>query len=407
MNGEKLATISQRSSYLMSRVLGRLGRRADAERALVRATSGPDADPAWLHRLGTARRRAGDHAGAADALARAIETGEAPPRWYLELGGAAERAGRLQEARTAYLRWTESDPLPDGLDAVLLERGVRQFVPRRDAVRFVIAQLDGLRDAVAARQVVEDRSNSVWVYWAQGFEHAPDVVRMCRATMSRHLTRPVVELTEANSGALVSLPDDIDAMVTDRTARSDLLRLELLARYGGTWLDATCYLTGDVGAQLTEYARPSGFFAPAKEKTSIGTWNLTAEPGHRLVTMTLEALYAHWRHHGKLAHYFTFHHLFEALTLTDQTFRELWEATPRVSTAQSLRLRHWMARDVTDQEFGTALAATPIHKLSYKTGAENTGPRTVLGRLFAREPSGTSPVPESSGTGDGNPVRTG
>jgi hypothetical protein len=275
---------------------------------------------------------------------------------------------------------------------------VRQFVPRRNAVRFVLERLDGLRDAVAARQVVEDRSDTVWVYWAQGFEQAPDVVRMCRATMSRHLTRPVVELTDENSGALVSLPDDIDAMVTSRTARSDLLRLELLARYGGTWLDATCYLTEDVGAQLTERARASGFFAPAKEKTSIGTWNLTAEPGHRLVTMTLEALYAHWRNHGKLAHYFTFHHLFEALTLTDPTSGELWDATPRVPTARSLQLRHWMERDVTDEEFGAALAATPIHKLSYKTGAENTGPGSVLGRLFAAE--------RKAGVGDQKPLRT-
>jgi tetratricopeptide (TPR) repeat protein len=393
-----LATIAQRSSYLLSRVLGRLGRRAEAERALTRATSGPDPDPAWLHRLGTARRRAGDHAGAADALARAVEGREVPLRWYLELGGEAERAGRLKQARAAYLRWTALDPLPDGLDAVLLDRGVRQFVPRRNAVRFVLERLDGLRDAVAARQVVEDRSDTVWVYWAQGFEQAPDVVRMCRATMSRHLTRPVVELTDGNSGELVSLPDDIDAMVTDRTARSDLLRLELLARYGGTWLDATCYLTENVGAQLIERARPSGFFAPAKEKTSIGTWNLTAEPGHRLVTMTLEALYAHWRHHGKLAHYFTFHHLFEALTLADPASGELWDATPRVSTARSLQLRHWMGRDVTDEEFGTALAATPIHKLSYKTGAENTGPRTVLGRLFAAE--------HEAGVGDQKPIRT-
>jgi hypothetical protein len=274
---------------------------------------------------------------------------------------------------------------------------------RRDAVALVIGQLDELRAAAATHRVVEDRSDVVWVFWAQGFAQAPDVVKMCRETMTRHLTRPVVELTDESIEALVSLPADIDAMVTDRTARSDLLRLELLARYGGTWLDATCYLTDDVGAQLTEYARASGFFAPAKENTTIGTWNLTAEPGHHLVTMTLEALYAHWRQHGKLAHYFTFHHLFEALALTDPRFGELFEATPRVPTAQSLRLRHLMSRDVTDQEFERALSRTSIHKLSYKAGAENTGPRSVLGRLFAAEPGSAGPT-ASVAASDGGPA---
>ncbi|GAB2467282.1 hypothetical protein GCM10027063_04760 [Promicromonospora xylanilytica] len=400
-----MATLTQRSQYLLSRVHGRLGRPERAERALTRATAGPEADPRWLHRLATARRRRGDHAGAADALVRAIAGHAAAPRhWYFELGRAAELSGRLDEARTAYQHWSQSDPLPDGLDAVLLERGVRQYVFRRDAVALVTERLDELRAAAATHTVVEDRSDVVWVFWAQGFDQAPDVVKMCRATMARHLTRPVFELTDENIGTLVSLPADIDALVTDRTARSDLLRLELLARYGGTWLDATCYLTDDVGARLTKYAEASGFFAPAKENTTIGTWNLTATPGHHLVTLTLEALYAYWRKDGKLPHYFTFHHLFEALVLTDPTFGELFEATPRVPTAQSLRLRHLMSRDVTDQEFEQVLGRTTIHKLSYKAGAENTGPRSVLGRLFAAEPA---PGPGGdSAASEGTPVTT-
>lgn len=406
-----MTTLTQRSYYQLSRVLGRLGQSERAERALTRATSGPAADPRWLHRLAVALRRRGDQAGAADAFGRAIDNhDDAPARWYLELGGAAERSGRLEAAGAAYLRWSQFKPLPDGLDAVLLDRNVRQFVPRRNAVTFVHERLEDLRAAAAARQVVEDRSDAVWVYWAQGFEQAPDVVRMCRATMSRHLTRPVVELDDKNVDELVTFPDDIDALVTNRTARSDLLRLELLARYGGTWLDSTCYLTNDVGAQVTESARPSGFFAPTKEDTTIGTWNMTSGPGHYLVTMTLEALYALWRRDGKLPHYFTFHHLFEALALTDPKFGELFAATPRIATAASLNLRHWMGRDVTDKEFERVLARIDIHKLSYKSGAENTGPRSVLGRLFAAEPkagaSSGSAAPATSAAKDENSVGT-
>ncbi|MFI6428159.1 capsular polysaccharide synthesis protein [Promicromonospora sp. NPDC050880] len=396
-----MATLTQRYHFFLSRVHGRLGHPGRAERALTRATSGPAADPGWLHRLATARRRANDHAGAADALARAIDRrADAPPRWYYELGRASELAGRMEDADAAYRRWTAHDPLPRGLDAVLLDRGVLQFVPRRDAVRFVLDRLAELRAAAGARQVVEDRSDTVWTYWAQGFDQAPDVVRMCRSTMARHLTRPVVELDDDNVGSFVTLPDDIDALVTDRTARSDLLRLELLARYGGTWLDATCYLRGDAGAELADHARPTGFFAPAKERTSIGTWSITAQPGHYLVTMTLEALYAYWRKDGKLPHYFTFHHLFEALVLTDPRFGELFAATPRLSTAPSLRLRHWMSRDMTDEDFERALSRATVHKLSYKAGSENTGPRSVLGRLYAAEA-------QAAGAGSGGTGRPG
>lgn len=382
-----MSTLTQRLHFLRHRIHNRLGQPEQAERALIRATTGPGAEPEWLHHLAGIRRRAHDHAGAADALARAIDgRGDVPPRWYLELGRASELSGREAQSIAAYRRWVEPRPLPDGLDDVLLERGYRQFVPRRNAVRLVRQRLPELRAAAEARQVVEDRSDNVWVYWAQGFDQAPDVVRMCRATMTRHVSRPLVELTDDVIESLVTLPEDIDAMVTNRTARSDLLRLELLARYGGTWLDATCYLRSDVGAEFAELAGPSGFFAPSKERTTIGTWHMTAQPGHYLVTMTLEALYAYWRKDGKLPHYFTFHHLFEALALTDPKFGELFAATPRVSTSPSLQLRHWMSRDaVTDEEFERALSHTSIHKLSYKAGAENTAPRSVLGRLYAAE----------------------
>ena len=69
--------------------------------------------------------------------------------------------------------------------------------------------------------------------------------------------------------------------------QADLARLDLLARHGGVWADATCFCVRPLDDWLLP-CLPSGFFAfdrPGPDRL-LSTWFLAAQPGNALVSGT-------------------------------------------------------------------------------------------------------------------------
>lgn len=107
-------------------------------------------------------------------------------------------------------------------------------------------------------------SRTIWIFWKQGFENAPEVVRICLRSWKVH--NPgwrVVELSDANlseyidPGSLAKLRA-LKNIITVKFA--NLLRLYLLSRHGGVWADATVFCCKPLDEWLPDYM-PSGFFA--------------------------------------------------------------------------------------------------------------------------------------------------
>ena len=94
-----------------------------------------------------------------------------------------------------------------------------------------------------------NRSNKIWFCWLQGLENAPVLVKKCYQSLEENLTdKEIIVLTEENYREYVRFPEyiqkKIDSGIITRTHMSDLLRLELLIQYGGTWIDATVFCSG-------------------------------------------------------------------------------------------------------------------------------------------------------------------
>ena len=93
-----------------------------------------------------------------------------------------------------------------------------------------------------------DLSNKVWVCWFQGMDQAPELVKKCFESLQRNLTdREIILITSDNMCNYVQFPDFIldkwkNGKIT-HTHMTDLLRLELLIKYGGMWVDSTVFCT--------------------------------------------------------------------------------------------------------------------------------------------------------------------
>lgn len=111
----------------------------------------------------------------------------------------------------------------------------------------------------------EKLSNYIWVCWWQGEQGMSPIVRECyRRICQFNQDKQVVLITEDNLDTWVSFPDYIlekyKKGIITKTHFSDLLRAELLARYGGIWMDITIYTYSGVLDKFYDYPVFTGHF---------------------------------------------------------------------------------------------------------------------------------------------------
>lgn len=217
-------------------------------------------------------------------------------------------------------------------------------------------------------------SNKIWVCWFQGLESAPDLVKKCISSLETNLpNKEIIIITSENMKDYVEFPkfiyDKWKNGQISHTHMTDLLRLELLIKYGGTWIDSTVLCT-EKEENIPNYFFNSELFfyqinKPGRDGQAIpvSSWYLSAKTNNKVLLMTRFLCYEYWKKNNHLVDYFLFHHFF---TIALENNEELWQnVIPRESaSAHYLLLRLFDRYD--DGMWKSIKAQTPFHKLSYK-----------------------------------------
>lgn len=242
------------------------------------------------------------------------------------------------------------------------------------------------------RPGTRQRSNKVWVCWFQGMDSAPWLVQRCYDSLKENLPdREIILLTEENYRQYVTFPEHItkkaEAGIIPKAQFSDLLRLELLIRYGGTWIDSTVFCSGK---NIPAYMLDSDLFMFQNLKpgldghpTAVSNWLITSCTAHPLLLLTQALLYEYWSRHNTLVDYFIFHDFFQ---LAVETYPEEWAKVVPFSnsTPHILLLRLFDAYDA--KIWDAVREMTPFHKLTHKFAqADTLVEGTYYRRLFAPE----------------------
>jgi tetratricopeptide (TPR) repeat protein len=341
--------------------------------------------PLWFFDRGRAYARLREWQAAAESFESAIARHKAAPAaWLYRLGLVQERLKAWDAASQSYGAALSVDPKATKLDWRLLKKETQEFHGRRAIARFLEDNIDAIRDRAANEmERSEDKSDSVFSLWMQGIENAPPVVQVCHRQLIRSTSRPVVYLDAEMLPDYAQLPADIEDMDISMAHRSDLLRIELLATYGGTWLDATCLVREDFDKNLEELLSASGFFAFAKRKATLSNWLLSVDkPGHHLILMLREALHAYWRHFRRTRRYYDFHYLFEGLVELDPGTRRIWEATPKIPYHRATTLQRRKFAPYNEERFRAHIDGSFVQKLSYKYPSKRAREDTMLGHVL-------------------------
>lgn len=217
-------------------------------------------------------------------------------------------------------------------------------------------------------------SNKVWFCWFQGLENAPDLVKKCYKSLENNLTdRQIILITSDNMCEYVDFPEYIlekwrKGQIT-HTHMTDLLRLELLIKYGGMWIDATVLCTRR-REDIPDYFFDSDLFLyqilkPGRDGQAqpISSWLISAKTNNMILGMTRYLCYEYWKKNTELVDYFLFHDFFViALEHNEDKWRKI---IPRDNAAPHYLLLR-LFDDYNEEMWKAMKEQTPFHKLTYK-----------------------------------------
>ena len=120
------------------------------------------------------------------------------------------------------------------------------------------------KDKPESAKIVKDFR--IWVFWAQGEEKMPKLVKSCFNQLKHIEEDKVVLITLGNIKNYVDLPNRLyDLLGSGKILYahfSDILRNYLIAKYGGVWYDATCWITATFPNNLKKYS----YFSPKNHR---------------------------------------------------------------------------------------------------------------------------------------------
>lgn len=181
----------------------------------------------------------------------------------------------------------------------------------------------------------------IWQFWYQGFNHAPFIIKKCFKSVEKYKgDYKVILLDKNNIKDYLIFPDFVYEKINNKefgektiTIFSDLLRVSLLNNYGGIWLDAGMFLSGEIQKEILNQdffifhrsiKKPQdykkwiefnyNFFSwDEKFKVNIVNGFILLNKNNEIIRIIQNILLNYWKYENKLVYYFMFQILFDIL----------------------------------------------------------------------------------------------
>ena len=203
----------------------------------------------------------------------------------------------------------------------------------------------------------------IWTMWWQGEANMPPVVKACVNSMRQHSNgAEVIVLEKDNLSDYIEIPAVIKEKFEGNnitiTHLSDIIRFELLYKYGGLWLDSTVMVSEDIPVWIYEadfYTIKNGTGGDYKNiaKERWTAFVIGSKKGNPVISGVRWLFQEYWKEHGKLVCYY----------LIDFCMNDVYEALPEAKYAIDA------VPDYAGNVFSTD--AGMFHKLSWRKQTGN------------------------------------
>ena len=236
------------------------------------------------------------------------------------------------------------------------------------------------KELYAGQTLLHEKSRIVWFCWLQGMENAPVVVKACYESLCRNLSNRKIKVIDSeNWKEYIELSEYIVQRWEKKQIPSahftDLIRLQLLIKYGGTWIDSTVLCTGltpeneettraflDADLFMFQYTRPG-----SDKWGGIGNWFISACTNNEVLMVLRDILFAYWKDYDCLLDYYMFHLFF---TMLRDVYPQEIAAMPYGYAVPSISLVHHWGERFDKEKWERFTSKVCFHKLAYSVKKE-------------------------------------
>lgn len=236
-----------------------------------------------------------------------------------------------------------------------------------------ITYIDSLCNVIKPSEI--SNNDKVWIFWWQGLNDAPVVIKQCVESIKEHsLNHEVVIISKDNINEYLSLPhyimDKVGSTISF-THLSDIVRINLLSIYGGGWIDAGLFLTGDLPDNIFDY----DFFTIKNAHTSnrlISNFRWTngfmfVKNNNILIRRIENILMKYWELNNYQLEYFLLDYIIDYLYKTYPKCKDIIDSVPITNNQTFINGLFDIWNDRYDNQlFEEIICKTWCHRLSYK-----------------------------------------
>lgn len=237
----------------------------------------------------------------------------------------------------------------------------------------------------------------IWIFWWQGLNNAPCVVKNCIQSISHRCGgHPIILITSKNYKEYVDIPAYIIKKISEKkitlTHFSDVLRLALLSEHGGIWMDATLWMTNEFPLEMDNlplYTLKHGQFADYH--VSRGLWSsffISAGKNNPFITFSRDFLYEYWKKEDYSIGYLLIDVAFCIAIDNFEWAKNMISVIPQNNTSV-FELQEHMNEVFDESQFNLWCESTFVHKVSYKIPfkLESHGSKTYWGFFYNNKDS--------------------
>lgn len=213
-------------------------------------------------------------------------------------------------------------------------------------------------------------SDFVWICWFQGVDNAPPLVKSCINSVKKNIpNKKVIVLDNTNIDKYVEFPDYIikkrkKGLIGD-ALYSDLIRLQLLNKYGGLWVDSTVYMTDTVKDEFFEQElfvfKEISLFQKEELPIRASNWLIYSCSNNNILMLTERLLLEYWKREKYPRNYYIFHLFFSMAT---KKYSDDWKKVSSFSNINNHILQFELLEEYNENRWEEIKNIAIFHKLN-------------------------------------------
>jgi hypothetical protein len=178
---------------------------------------------------------------------------------------------------------------------------------------------------------------NIFLLWLQGWENTTWLNK--RVAESWEINNPEWNIHYVDFDNLKSYVNDIDYIYDvnkdiSPQAKSDIIRLSLLKKYGGIWADATTLCMQPLDHWVHDAVEPAGLWmyhghgGDMDKEIGPASWFIISKKNGYMISKWKEKCDNYWNNNNFTNKYFWMDYLFKKLFYKDEIFKSMWLKVP-------------------------------------------------------------------------------